>query len=328
MFLTSIVLIAAIGLIILLIVKRDPSPVISQKVNFGIHRGPHSSLIYIALERGFFKKNGIDASVKEYEAGRLAVDALLAGDVDIATAPEFVHVSKSFGDQKLQILGTISTADDQEIVARRDRGIKEVKDLAGKKIATAREGIARFFLETFLTAHDVQLKSITAVNLLPSEMGEAIASGRVDAVTIFAPHTHLIKAALGTNGVSWSSQNGQSYYFTLTSKEGFIRSHRDGIERILRSLIEADRYLKNEEADARKIIEKRLNMTSEMLSFVWPQYRFQVRLDQDLIILMEDEARWLNRDILSGGTAMPDYFKQIYIDGLDKIAPSAVGVFH
>lgn len=324
------VLVAAICLIVFLSVKRDPTsaPGIGQKVNFGIHRGPDSSLIYIAVDRGFFKKTGIDASIKEYEVGRFAADALLAGDVDIASAPEFVHVLKSFGEPALRILATIGTVEDQEIIARRDRGIKEVKDLTGKKIGTGREGITRFFLETFLTSNDVRIENVVPVNLLPSEMGEAISSGRVDAVTTFLPHTLLIKSALGANAVSWPSQNGQSYYLVLDVKERFIQAHGDLIERILRSLVEAERYLKNDAAGARRIIEKRLNMSQEMLSSAWPQYRFRVRLDQDLLILMEDEARWLIRNRLSGGREMPDCFKQIYTDGLDKVEPNAVGIFH
>ena len=323
-------LIAAIGLAVVLSVKRDPTsaPGISQKVNFGIHRGPHSSLIYIALDRGFFQKNGIDASIKEYEAGRLAADALVAGDVDIATAPEFVHVSKSLGGPHASNPRNDRTADDQEIVARRDRGIKEVKDLAGKKIAAPQEGIARFFLETFLAAHDVRINSTVPVNLLPSEMDKALSSGRVDAVATFSPYTLLIKSSLGANAISWPSQNGQRYYFVLDSKESFIQLHGGLIERILLSLIEAERYLKNDAAGALNIIEKRLSMRHDMLLSVWPQYQCRVRLDQDLLILMEDEARWLIRNRLFGGREMPNYFKQIYLDGLSKVEPNAVGVIH
>ena len=327
---TVAVLIAAISLTVFLSVRRGPitAPGIAQKVNFGIHRGPDSSLIYIALDRGFFQKNGIDASIKEYEVGRFAADALLAGDVDIASVPEFVHVLKSFGDPTLRILATIGTAEDQEIIARRDRGIKEVKDLMGKKIGTGREGITRFFLETFLTSNDVRIENVVPVNLLPSEMGDAISSGRVDAVTTFFPHTLLIKSALGANAVSWPSQNGQSYYLVLDAKERFIQAQGDSIRRILLSLVEAERYLAGDAVGARKIIEKRLNMSQELLLSIWPQYRFRVGLDQDLLILMEDEARWLIRNRFSGGREIPDYFKQIYLDGLVKIEPSAVGIFH
>jgi ABC-type nitrate/sulfonate/bicarbonate transport system substrate-binding protein len=330
MILVGVLLIVAVGLIIILGVKRNAStaPASPQKVNFGIHRGPHSSLIYLAIDQGFFRKNGIDATIREYEAGRLAVDALLAGDVDISTAPEYVHVSKSFANRDLRILATISTADDQEIIARRDRGIKDARDLKGKKIAAGREGVSRFFLETFLTSNDVPVNSIVSVNLLPSQMGEAIASGRVDAVSTFPPHTRLIKSTLGANAISWPSQNGQSYYFLLDAKESFIQSHQDLIEHILRSLIEAERYLKEDAAGARKMIEKRLNMSPEMLSSIWPQYQFRVRIDQDLIILMEDEAWWLINNKLSGGAGLPDFFRQIYLDGLVKVKPDAAGVFH
>ena len=114
----------------------------------------------------------------------------------------------------------------------------------------------------------------------------------------------------------------------LDSKESFIQLHGGLIERILLSLIEAERYLKNDAAGALNIIEKRLSMRHDMLLSVWPQYQCRVRLDQDLLILMEDEARWLIRNRLFGGREMPNYFKQIYLDGLSKVEPNAVGVIH
>ncbi len=321
-------LIVFMGLPALLSIEGCPSkaPVVAEKVNLGIHRGPHSSLIYIALDRGFFTANGIDVSIQEYEAGRPAADALLAGNVDIATAPEFVHVSKGFLNPDLRILATISAADDQEIVARKDRGVASAKDLKGKRIATIRDGISGFFLGTFLTFNDIPQKSIKAVHLLPSEMLAAISEGRVDAVSTFPPHTRLIKSSLGPNAVSWPSQNGQSYYFVLMTKEGFIPSHSGLIQRILLSLIEAERFLRENEAQARKIIEGRLNMDPATLSSIWPLYRFRVRLDQDLMILMESEARWMIHNNLSGGREMPDYFKQIYTDGLIAVDPNSVGL--
>jgi len=321
-------LIATIILISILIGKRDPLQGISQKVNFGILRGPHTSLIYIALDRGYFKQNGLDVSIKEYETGYQAFDALLTGDVDIATATEFVHVTKSFGEFPLQIITTINTAEDQAIIARRDLGIKEIKDLTGRKIGAGWKGSSGFFLETFLTSKDVPINAIVPINLLPSEMDAAISSGKVDAISTFSPNTDRIKSLLGANAISWPSQNSQACYFLLTAKGSFIQSHEDMIQRILRSLIEAEQYLKNDENDARKIIEKRLNMSHKMLLSIWPQYSFRVRLDQDLLILMEAEAQWLIRNRLAGSMKMPNYFKQIYIDGLNKIEPNAVGVIH
>ena len=323
----SAVLIAFMGPAILSI-EGCPStvPVVPEKVNFGVFSGPASTLIYVAQERGIFRKNGIDASIKEYETGLLSVQDLIAGNLDMATASEFVIASKSFKNTDLRIITAINSANDSEMIVRRDRGIRAPKDLIGKKIGVTRGTNLDFFLGTYLTLNDIPLKSVTIVNLRPSEMSAAVSAGRVDAVSTFSPYTDAVKSSLGQNAISWPMQSGQSYYFLLCTKESFIQSHSGLIERILLSLIEAERFLRENEAQARKIIEGRLNMNQAVLSSVWPLYQFRVRLDQDLIILMESEARWMIRNNLSGSREVPDYFTRIYADGLIAVEPSGVGL--
>lgn len=321
-------LIVAIGFPAVLSIEGCPSkaPVIAEKVNFGVFSGPASTLIYIAQERGIFRKNGIDASIREYEAGLLAANDLIAGNLDMATASEFVFASKSFQNADLRILTAISSMNDAEMIVRKDRGIREPKDLIGKKIGVARGTNLDFFLGTFLTLNDIPLKSVTIVNLRPSEMSAAFSAGRIDAVSTFSPYTDAVKSSLGQNVISWSMQSGQSYYFLLCTKESFIQSHSGLIERILLSMIEAERFLRENEAQARKIIEGRLNMNQAALSSVWSLHQFRVRLDQDLIILMDNEARWMIRNNLSGSREVPDYFRQIHIDGLGRLEPGAVSI--
>jgi hypothetical protein len=52
-----------------------------------------------------------------------------------------------------------------------------------------------------------------------------------------------------------------------------------------------------------------------------------VRLDQDLLTLMEDEARWsIHRRNRTGG--LPNYLDIIHLESLEKIKPEAVGIIH
>jgi NitT/TauT family transport system substrate-binding protein len=60
----------------------------------------------------------------------------------------------------------------------------------------------------------------------------------------------------------------------------------------------------------------------------WSKTRFRVRLDQDLLTLMEDEGRWAIKNKLVDAQTIPDYSTFLYLEGLRKIKPEAVGVSH
>ncbi len=61
---------------------------------------------------------------------------------------------------------------------------------------------------------------------------------------------------------------------------------------------------------------------------LWHQNKYEVRLDQDLLILMEAEARWAIRKGLSRGKQVPNYLKSVYLEGLERIRPESVSVIH
>jgi len=107
--------------------------------------------VYIAKEKGFFAEQGLDVTIKSFEAGRLAMDALLKNEADIATAADFVFVSDSFIYDDIRALGTVTTSETtHEVIARKDRGIDNIADLEGKKIGVTKKTSGEYFLGTFL----------------------------------------------------------------------------------------------------------------------------------------------------------------------------------
>jgi len=103
-----------------------------NKLTLAAYAGDTGALVYIAQEQGYFVDNGIDVIIKDYEAGKLAADALLAGEADICTSADFVLVSNSFEHDNLRILGTVALAEMVELVTRKDSGINQPSDLKGK----------------------------------------------------------------------------------------------------------------------------------------------------------------------------------------------------
>lgn len=104
-------------------------------ITIGTHAGKISGLIFIAQEKGYFRENGLDATVKIYDSGRDAIQDLLAGRIDIGGCAEFVLVNEIFaGRDDLRVLGSIGMAEINELIARKGRGINQQADLKGKKI--------------------------------------------------------------------------------------------------------------------------------------------------------------------------------------------------
>lgn len=298
-----------------------------EKITVGVARIEAASLLYLAQERGFFRARGLDVKLVEYSAGVLAADDLLAEKLDVATTSEFAAVAKLSVNSGVRILASIVRADTLEVIGRRDRGIEKPSHLRGKRIAVTRDSGGDFFLGTFLADHGIPAESVTFVDLPPPGILEALAAGTADAAMTWEPAVGWIKERLGQNAVHWPGQGGRGYYMVLLARDEFLRDRPRAAERLLRALIDAEEYAAGQPSQAQEFIAMRLGYDRALLESLWARCDFRVRLDQDLLILMEDEARWairrrgLKREV-------PNYLDVIRWEPLGKIRPGAVTVIH
>lgn len=299
-----------------------------EKVTIGLGQFEASGLAFIAEELGFFRKRGLDVSLQVYEAGVHSVDALLRNELDIATAGEFVFVRQSSEQSDLRILASIAAADNCYLVAKKDGPISHPKDLRGKRIATVRGTNSDFFLMTFLWNNGLSPDSVQTLDIKPSASLDALMKDQVDAIVSYGAFFLECQKSLGEKALVWPVQEGQEYYFLALSRENLIKSRPLTIERFLAALADAETFQKEKSAEARKIIGRYLKVDDSYLAAALPRTRLTLRLDQGLLILMEEEAKWALRNQLIDNKQVPNYFHSIYLDGLEKVKPEAVTVIH
>ncbi len=309
-------------------ITKPSVPEKAEKVRMGVRNSPVCALVYIAQQQNQFKRHGVDLSIENYQAGAYAVNDLLSGKVDVVTAAETVLALQAFKSGDLRAIATISSTNNTEIVARRDRGIAKPEDLKRKRIGIVKGNVTEFFLHAFLSFRGIHSGEIRAVDLKPAEMVTAITEGKIDAASCFPPFLDTIKKNLGQNGVSWSAQGGQDYYVILLTRADLIKARPRVIDGLLKGMIEAEDFLKKDEDKAQAIVERTLGLDHESVVSTWAKTRFRVRLDQDLLTLMEDEARWAIKNKLVDAEKVPNYFTLLHLEGLEKIRPEAVGVVH
>ena len=297
-----------------------------ETVTMGHNPNETKALIYIAEERGLFAANGLNVAFRDYDTGAEVADAMLNGEIDLATCAEYVIVGNVLKKKNVRNIASISKFQNTYIIGRTDKGIRGIVDLKGKRIGVARETSSEFFLGRFMDLHGMSIRQVTLVNVTPAQSVQALVRGSVDAVAVIEPHAHAIKKKLGDGGVIWPAQSSQLTYFNLISTEAWASSHPKVIGRLLRSLVQAENYVVSHPNAAKAIVQKRLRYDDAYIDAIWPEYQLSVSLDQGLIAAMEDEARWMIRNNLTNEKTVPDFGNYIYTDGLKAIRPEAVNI--
>jgi ABC-type nitrate/sulfonate/bicarbonate transport system substrate-binding protein len=300
----------------------------TEQVTIGTCPLETSGLIWIAERQGYFGENGLNVTIKNFEAGKYAVTALLGGEVDIATAAEFVLVGKALNEEKLQTIGSIAKQEFHYLIGRKDRGIEKVADLRGKRIGLSRQTSAEFYFGRYLQLHGISLDDVTLIDLNPTQVRESLINGDLDAALIWDPYADSIEKILGRNAVVWPAQSGQMMYWLLIARREYVTGHRELIDRLLSSLNQAEQFAFSNPDKAKQMLRTTLKVDEAYIERIWPKTRLALSLDQGLVIAMEDESRWMIGNNLVSSRKMPYYPDHIYWKGLKKVKPSSVTVIH
>src|SRR5262245_34631760 len=145
--------------------------------------------VWVARERGLFKKHGLDMQFILMPRNPLAVAALIAGEIDAAIIGPGHLVNAGLSGADLIGIATFHQKLDFRLNSRPD--IKKAEDLRGKRVAISGPGS---------TSHLVSLLSLQGLNIDPVQ-------GRIAFLTI--PGTEMNRRlALETGGVDATSLRG------------------------------------------------------------------------------------------------------------------------
>ncbi len=217
----------------------------------------------------------------------------------------------------LELFPFLSQAQDQQLVARKDRGITQLADLRNKRVGVAQNTSAEYYLHLLLILEKIQSEDIQVVNLLPSEQMKAVTKGDVDAVMVWEPFATMAKQELGSNAVSWEGQSGQDEYWLLLSTAAVIEKKSRALRRFLAALSKAEDFIKSNEIEAIGIMEKQLE--SRNLAALWRNHRFGLGLHRPLILKMEAELEWVKSGPNARQSDIPDLHDFVYFDALNSL---------
>jgi NitT/TauT family transport system substrate-binding protein len=307
--------------------KRQEQAGPPEKLTIAYITLPHASLVHIAFAKGFFSAEGLDVTPQSHEFGKPALNSLLEGKADLATPADAPIMFAVTGGKSIYVIAVIATSKKASaIIARKDRGIVRPSDLRGKKIGLSRGTLAEFFMDSFLSTHGMDRKEVKVVDLKPHEMPDALARGRVDALSIWQPVLKNMEKALGNSATVFYDETIYSDILCIASGQEFAKKHPETVRKVLRALIRAESFMKQNTEESLRIIAEATKTDKELLGEILQSFDFRVTLDQTLVVSLEDQTRWAQRNKLTGGAAVPNYLDFIYFDGLNSVKPDAVKI--
>jgi len=220
---------------------------------------PYQAVLIIAKEAGFFQKNNLDVSLIFTAGGSLGIQAMMGGDVAMTLADGSASVAASLAGVDVMIIASFLNTFPYSLVSQPE--IKKVEQLVGGKIAVSRFGSATD-LGVRMALARVGLNPEKDVTLL--QIGAqtarfvALQSKNVQATIITPPFTLTARKA-GFNTLIDMAQLNIPYQLTgLLATKSYIKTHRETVMTLVRSLVEGIHFYKRDKEASIKIMAKYL----------------------------------------------------------------------
>jgi len=298
-------------------------------IRIALSSTPHAALLYIAVAQGFFAEEGLPIAIVPATHGKAALDLLAQGKADLATAAEVPFVISVLHGERLSVVATVaSVSSEMAVVARRERGISNPADIAGKRVGVTPGTSGEYYLWAFLIRHMISPDDVILEAVAPGQMPQQLAAGNVDAVSTWEPIKSAARDALGDSSVTFSESDAYTVTHVVIGTSGFIATHAEEINKLLRALLKAEAFARANPDKAQRIVAERLKLDPKTLRAGWSDLTFRVDLRQSQLVTLEDQARWAMARGHSPSGPLPNFLPRLYLDGLLAIQPDRVTVVH
>lgn len=238
--------------------RAPEKPLAKLKIAYSSVSGNMAPL-WIAHERGFFRKYGLEIEPVFIESGSTTAKALAGGDVAFAqmAGPAAVQ-SRLRGSDVVMIAGIINTLTFKFYV---DSRIKYPEQLRGKSVAVTRFGsstdfAARLALARYGLAPEKDVTMVQAGSM-PAVLA-SLESGKAHGAMLSAPFALRAKK-MGFRLLADLQRLGLEYQHTgLATTRTLIESRPEVARNVIRAYVEAIHFYKNHRAESLKVLAKYL----------------------------------------------------------------------
>ncbi len=205
---------------------------------------------YVAINKGFFRENGMEIELTTGQGADAVMTAVLANQCDIGFAgPEAsIYVYNEGKEDFCQVFAQMTQKDGSFLVARDKTENFSWQDLKGKLVIPGRKGgVPYMTLEYVLKKNGIDPQKDTTLDdsIKFDLMAGAFASGDSDYVTLFEPTASMTQnQQKGYIVASVGEAAGEIPYTAYFAKKSYIENHEDRIQKFTQAIYKGQQWVK------------------------------------------------------------------------------------
>ena len=224
---------------------------------------------YVAIEKGYFEKYGIDIDLILTSGADKVTAALLSGDADIGFSGSEATIYVYNGGEKdyLKTFAQLTQKDGTFLVSRKKYDNFTLDDLKGKSVIGGRAGgMPEMTFEWALRVNGIDPNKDVNIDTSVAfpAMSGAFIGGQGDFVTLFEPNaTEIEEQGYGYVVASIGELGGVVPYTSYSARNSYIKENKEVITNFTKAIQEGLDYVHNHsDEDVAKVILKQFPDTS------------------------------------------------------------------
>ena len=236
----------------------------------------------VAVEKGYFKDEGLNIKTMVFSSGPACTEALTYGNAEFGTMGDTTGIitTSNMGDSFKIICSHGGGEHRHRIIVQKEGGINSIDDLEGKKIAVKKGTSTHGGLMLFADNNGLNLND-EIVDMKPSLQLTALAAGEVDAIVASEPTPSQAEA--GGYGVEFGTLGGlnNTYPILILVSIKFANKHPDIVVKFLRALIKATEFIKNNPDEAAAIQSQITGLDANVIKNAMSYHYYDASMTQN-----------------------------------------------
>ncbi|QNU07035.1 ABC transporter substrate-binding protein [Peribacillus butanolivorans] len=265
---------------------------------------------YVAIEKGFFKDEGLTIDLKTTAGGDKTMTALLTNGADIALVGSETSIYVAQGSDDPVINFAQLTQTDGTFLVSREKIDNFNWDMLKDStfLGQRKGGMPQMAGEFVLKKHNIDpQKDLNLIqNIDFANISTAFASGTGDFVQLFEPTASVFeKEGKGYIVASFGTESGHLPYTVYMAKKSYLKDDKETVEKFTRALKKAQDWVQESDAaEIAKVIQPYFEDTNlDTMETVITRYKEQGSFATDPIL---DEEEWNNlQDIMDEAGELP-----------------------
>jgi len=222
------------------------------------------SAMWVAEQKGFYRKHGIDAEVIiTGQGGTAGISALLANDIQIVSSAGDLLVAAALrGGDTVMAAGVVNKGL-QRILTKPE--IKSPADLKGKRVGVTRIGaVSHVVLQMMLQRWKMSLNDVQVMQVGSSpNMLVSLDKNGIDAAVLTIPSMFVAEDRGYRVLIDMADTDIYYLHTMIGTTRSYIKANRDKVVRFLKGFLEGLAYVKQNKKESLEIVKKKLRIGAE-----------------------------------------------------------------